>query len=290
MPRHGSARHARRTRRAPARRIAPAPLRVGLIAIVTIGAVAAAGRGGFWLCVPGVLAAAAVAGGTLGAFLCAAPVLALSLLIAGRHAGGTPPLWEALLVPGLSVAVVNSISRRLGHERDELQHAAFSDPLTGLANRRMLMSMAEYEISRHHRADTRFVVVMLDLDGFKQVNDQYGHAAGDALLRDVADSLSHALRDQDTIARFGGDEFCVIAPETANPRVLADKINAAVSAVSSGGAELRTSIGVSVFPDDGTSIEKLLRIADDRLIAAKRRLHGGPQRRHYGIDRRPQAA
>ena len=105
-----------------------------------------------------------------------------------------------------------------------MQHAALSDPLTGLANRRMLMSMADYEIARHHRADARFAVVMLDLDGFKLVNDRYGHAAGDQMLCDVGAALTRVLRSQDTIARLGGDEFCVIAPETENPRALAEKI------------------------------------------------------------------
>ncbi len=105
-----------------------------------------------------------------------------------------------------------------------MQNDALSDPLTGLANRRLLMSMAEYEVARHRRADARFAVVMLDLDGFKLLNDRYGHAAGDQMLRDVGAALTRALRSQDTIARCGGDEFCVIAPETEDPRVLAERI------------------------------------------------------------------
>ncbi len=108
-------------------------------------------------------------------------------------------------------------ARRLRRERDALANAAFSDPLTGVANRRLLMSTAEHEIARHRRADERFTLVMLDLDGFKLLNDRYGHAAGDQMLRDVAVGLSRALRSQDTVARLGGDEFCVIAPQTGNP-------------------------------------------------------------------------
>jgi len=266
-------------RRTTGRRTAPAPVRVALLTVVSAALVAAVGRnGGFWMCMPGVLLAAAMAETIIGTVWYAGPVLLTGLIVAGSSSRGMPPLWEALLVAVMSVAVIHSVSRRLGYERDIMEHAAFSDPLTGLANRRMLMSMAEYEISRHHRADARFIVVMLDLDGFKQLNDRYGHAAGDEMLCDVANALTRSLRSQDTIARLGGDEFCVIAPETEHPRALADKVVAAVTGATTGYESLTTSVGLSVFPEDGTSIEKLLRIADDRLLAAKRRRYSRPQR------------
>jgi diguanylate cyclase (GGDEF)-like protein len=267
-------------RPASGRRSAPAPLRVALIAILSAVLVAAAGgSGGFWMCIPGVMLAAAAGESAAGAVYCALPVLLVAILVAGTEKGAMPPLWEALAVVGMSVAVMHSVRRRLGHERDVMEHAAFSDPLTGLANRRMLMSVAEHEIARHHRADGRFVVVMLDLNGFKQINDRYGHAAGDQLLCEVSEALIEVLRSQDTIARLGGDEFCVIAPETENPRALAEKITNAVSHVTNGHESLTASVGLSVFPEDGTGIEKLLRIADDRLLAAKRRRYERPQRR-----------
>jgi diguanylate cyclase (GGDEF)-like protein len=261
-------------------RTAPAPVRVALLTIVSAALVALIGRdGGFWMCLPGVLLAAAMADTLGGTIWYSGPVLLVGLIVAGSfNKAAMPPLWEALLVAGLSVGVMHSVSRRLGHERDAMEHAAFSDPLTGLANRRMLMSMAEYEISRHHRADARFIVVMLDLDGFKQLNDRHGHAAGDEMLCDVAGALTRGLRSQDTIARLGGDEFCVIAPETENPRALADKIVDAVSGTTTRYEALATSVGVAVFPEDGTSIEKLLRVADDRLMAAKRRRQSRPKR------------
>ncbi len=85
--------------------------------------------------------------------------------------------------PGSVSRVLQGMARRLRRERDAMEHAAFSDSLTGVANRRLLMSVAEYEIARHSRADERFTVVMLDLDGFKLLNDRYGHAAGDQMLR-----------------------------------------------------------------------------------------------------------
>jgi len=256
------------------------PLRVALIAVLSAVLVTVAGaHGGFWMCLPGVMLAASLADTTLGATCCALPVLLVAVLLAGGEQGAMPPLWEAVAVVGLSTAVMHSVRRRLGHERDLMEHAAFSDPLTGLANRRMLRSVAEHEIARHHRAGARFVVMMLDLNGFKQVNDRYGHHAGDQLLCDVAESLTRALRSQDTVARLGGDEFCVIAPETENPRALAEKVTEAVAHVTDGQESLTTSVGIAVFPEDGTGIERLLRTADDRLLAAKRRRYERPRRR-----------
>jgi diguanylate cyclase (GGDEF)-like protein len=280
MARRGSHHALRGETPASGRGAAPVAVRVALIALLSAVLVTVGGaHGGFWMCVPGVMLAASIAGTALGAACCALPVLIVAVLLAGRDKGAMPPLWEAFVVVGLSVAVMHSVSRRLGHERDVMEHAAFSDPLTGLANRRMLMSVAEYEIARHHRADARFVVVMLDLNGFKQVNDRYGHHAGDQLLCAVAGSLTQVLRSQDTVARLGGDEFCVIAPETENPRALAEKVTEAVAHVTDGRDSLTTSVGLAVFPEDGTGIEKLLRIADDRLLAAKRRRYERPQRR-----------
>ncbi len=263
------------------RRVAPAPLRVALIAIV-VGLVAAlvGGPAGFWIGLPGVLLAASVGAGARSTLACAAPVLGADIAVAASAPGSMlPPLWLVLLVPASCVAILYETSRRLRRERDAMERAAYSDPLTGLANRRLLMSVAEHEIARHHRAGERFSVVMLDLDGFKQLNDRYGHAAGDEMLCAVATGLTQALRSQDTVARLGGDEFCVIAPATADPRPLADKISAAVAHASRGHDELRASIGAAVFADDGGTIELLLRTADERLLSAKRRLHGSSERR-----------
>jgi diguanylate cyclase (GGDEF)-like protein len=263
------------------RRVAPAPLRVALIALL-VGALAGliGGPGGFWIGLPGVLLAASIGASGWGTLGCAVPVLAVDAAVAGAVPGSSlPPLWLVVIVPAGCVAIMHETGRRLRRERDAMEQAAYSDPLTGLANRRLLMSVAEHEIARHHRADERFSVVMLDLDGFKLLNDRYGHAAGDEMLCDVASGLTGALRSQDTVARLGGDEFCVIAPATGNPRPLAEKIIDAVSHASRGHEDLRTSIGIAVYPDDGVTIELLLRTADERLLSAKRRLHGTKQRR-----------
>ena len=153
-----------------------------------------------------------------------------------------------------------------------MRRDALSDPVTGVANRRSLLVRADYEIARHRRARHSFALVMLDLDGFKQLNDRFGHAAGDDLLRDVAAALRRAMRAQDTVARFGGDEFCVLAPETdgrgAEP--LAAKVTQAVRDVSVGMEAVAGSVGIAVFPIDGTSTAELMHVADERLLAAKR--------------------
>jgi predicted signal transduction protein with EAL and GGDEF domain len=181
MVRSRSHRTARGGRTASGRRVAPTSLRVALVAILSGALVALAGAsGGFWMCVPGVMFAASLDDTALGAVYCTVPILVGAVLVARGDKGAMPPLWEAFAVVGLSIAVMHWVRRRLGHERDVMEHAALSDPLTGLANRRMLMSMAEYEIARHRRAEGRFVVVMLDLNGFKRVNDRHGHASAGA--------------------------------------------------------------------------------------------------------------
>ena len=267
---HGRAERPRRRRG-----VAPAPFRVVLVAgLVAVVAGAAGGPGGFWLGLCGVLLAGSIGITGPGALACALPVLAVDAVAASLRPGSSiPPPWLVVVVPASCLLVLHATGRRLRRERDLMEHAALSDPLTGLANRRMLMSVAGLEIARHRRARERFSLVMLDLDGFKQLNDRFGHAAGDQMLRDVARALSQALRSQDTIARLGGDEFCVIAPTTTNSHALADKVATAVADAVSGQAGLRTSVGIAVFPDDGATIERLLETADGRLLSAKRRLH-----------------
>ncbi len=190
-------------------------------------------------------------------------------------------LWLVVLVPALSAVALARERAVLRRERRELLTAAFTDPLTGLENRRSLFSRAEYEIVRHLRERRSFALVMIDLDGFKTLNDRFGHDAGDELLCDVAESLVRALRAQDTVARLGGDEFCVLAPGTdpAGTSQLAARISRAVARGSAGVDLLRAGVGVALFPRDGDSVERLLHVADQRLFAAKRARPGARERR-----------
>src|SRR6201992_640237 len=172
--------------------------------------------------------------------------------VAAAAAGGE----VAWLCVALSLACTAALRQRLvtlERERNALRRDALSDPVTGAANRRSLLSRADYEIARHRRAGQSFALVMLDLDGFKALNDRFGHAAGDDLLRDVAGSLRRGLRAQDTVARVGGDEFCVLAPETDARGMdrLADKVAQAIRDVSVGMEGVGGSVGVALFPVDG---------------------------------------
>jgi diguanylate cyclase (GGDEF)-like protein len=160
---------------------------------------------------------------------------------------------------------------RYRRERARLRQAAFTDPLTGLANRRLLQAMAQHELARHRRDRAKLALLMLDLDGFKRINDRFGHDAGDQLLREVASALRAALRAQDTVARLGGDEFCVLAPQTADPQALSARVMAAISTVVAHRESLTASVGVALFPEDGSNLEALLEVADGRLLSAKQR-------------------
>jgi diguanylate cyclase (GGDEF)-like protein len=193
---------------------------------------------------------------------------------------GGEAAWLCAPVSCAAVAVLGRRQVQLERERDTLRRHALSDPVTGVANRRSLLVRADYEIARHQRAGHSFALVMLDLDGFKALNDRFGHAAGDDLLRDVAGALRRAMRAQDTVARFGGDEFCVLAPETdqRGTERLATKVTQAVRDVSVGVGTVAGSVGVAVFPLDGTSAVELMQVADERLLAAKRRRPAGAGR------------
>lgn len=241
---------------------------------------ALASANAYWLCLPGALLAAGLASTTSGAAIAAATVAAaaeIALVLVSAGSGG-PSLPLAVIVPAGSVAVLLAARRRFEHEREHLRGVALSDPLTGLANRRLLLARADYEIHRHTRDRRSFALVMLDLDGFKRLNDTYGHAAGDEILCEVADSLRAALRAQDTIARVGGDEFCVLAPETdrAGVRALGIRIGDAIAAATAGVNRLGGSIGIAIFPEDGASTAELMEAADMRLLGAKRTLYDRP--------------
>ncbi len=279
----GRAKPDRAQRRAAALAARRALLRTLLIAAAIAAFVTLAGRGdAVWIAVPAALLAAGATRGRVGGALSAALVMAAALVAerTGGHGVPQPSIAWLVLVPAASVAVLLAGRERLEGERDALRASALSDPLTGVANRRALLARIDYEIARHERSQRSFAVLMLDLDGFKLLNDRFGHPAGDDLLREVAGALAHAIRDQDTLARVGGDEFCVLAPETdqAGARRLVARVEAAVARVVAGVDTLGASAGASLFPHDGRAADALLEAADQRLLGAKRR-SGAEQRR-----------
>jgi diguanylate cyclase (GGDEF)-like protein len=262
----------------------PLLARVPLLGLVAALAVAAAGGAdAFWLCVPLTLLAAAPARGLPAAAAAAAfvAVAACAPAFFGPELGPAPNPLLAAVVVGASVTVLAGVRVRLEGERSAMRRWALTDPLTGAFNRRGLSERIDYEVSRHARQRHHFAVVMIDLDGFKLVNDRFGHPAGDELLRDVTASLREAVRDQDTVARLGGDEFCVLAPETdrAGGEHLADRVREAVQRVTTGLDALSASLGVAVYPDDGTTPRAVLEAADAAQTAAKRASPGRRDRR-----------
>ncbi|MDX1442634.1 MAG: GGDEF domain-containing protein [Gammaproteobacteria bacterium] len=165
----------------------------------------------------------------------------------------------------------------LEEEREQSRRDALHDPLTGLANRRLLMETLDKSLRRDRRSGRYTVLMFLDLDGFKSVNDVYGHDVGDELLIGVAHRLQAAVREVDTIARLGGDEFIVLFEDVASRAdvpLLANRLleqfrkplPAAGRLVS-----VAASIGVAVHPGDGSAPEQLLQAADRAMYAAKRR-------------------
>jgi len=226
------------------------------------------------VCVPAALPAAATSrgwrGGAIGAGVVVVASTGAALAPAGAHS--LPSTALIVLVPAASVAILLNVRARLENERDALRASALSDPLTGVANRRSLLERIDYEIARHARSRRSFTLLMLDLNGFKALNDRFGHPAGDDLLCDVAAALSRVIRDQDTLARVGGDEFCVLAPETdgAGTERLRSRVESAVERVVAGVEALGAGVGAAVFPHDGKTVDTLLEAADQRLLEVKR--------------------
>ena len=256
-------------------------LRVPLLAAIAAGLSAAVGGdSGFWAGLPAALAATAVAATPRGGALAGVVVLAAAAL-----AAPPAPLPAALAGPA-AVAVLIAVRVRLERERDTMRRYALRDPLTGLANRRALDERLRYEVARHRRSRQLFTVLALDLDGFKSVNDRFGHDAGDEVLRDVASALLGVVRDQDTAVRMGGDEFCLLAPETGHDGAaqLTARVLEALGGVTVGLSGVRASVGAAVFPADGTDPAALLAAADAAALSGKRH-----RRRRAPVARRTAA-
>jgi diguanylate cyclase (GGDEF)-like protein len=245
-----------------------APLRVVLVAALVAAGAAVWGADGYWACVPGAVALAAVVRAPRLALLGAGAVVVLAAAIAPL-----PALVPAVTVPVVSVAVMLGARMRLERERDAMRRSAHRDPLTGLSNRRALGELLRYEIARHSRQGETFVVLALDLDGFKRVNDRFGHDAGDEVLREVAGALEQAVRAQDTVVRLGGDEFCILAPRTDRDSAapLVARVRESLARAATGVSGLGASIGAALYPEDGTDAAALLAAADAAAIEAKRR-------------------
>jgi len=169
----------------------------------------------------------------------------------------------------------NSIARR--EAETAIRQMAHYDGLTGLPNRRLLEDRMDQVLASARRRGTKVSVLFIDLDKFKQVNDERGHDAGDSLLKQVANRMRTALRESDTAARVGGDEFVVLLPDSGK---LEDAVNVAQKireqmerpfAMEDGSVlEISCSIGVAMYPDQADEARDLLRFGDEAMYLAKK--------------------
>jgi diguanylate cyclase (GGDEF)-like protein len=169
---------------------------------------------------------------------------------------------------------------RLKEHESLLKQQAHYDALTGLPNRKLLSDRLALAIERAKRSSGCFALLMIDLDGFKMINDTYGHAAGDTVLIAVARRLTAALRASDTVARLGGDEFVAIleaGEDTGDASVVVNKLAQTVSepiALDGGRlANVGISVGVALYPLDATDPEQLMMLADHAMYRAKAAHH-----------------
>lgn len=170
----------------------------------------------------------------------------------------------------------NAMAERLLAHRNKLEELSVRDGLTGLYNRRELEKRLHQEIQRAHRYRRSLSVLMLDIDHFKNVNDHYGHQAGDEVLITVADLIQLNVRPVDVVCRYGGEEVAIILPETdeAGARSVAERIRGTVedsvtTTPQGDTVHVTVSIGLAVFPRDGDTAASLIHTADQALYAAK---------------------
>jgi diguanylate cyclase (GGDEF)-like protein len=164
------------------------------------------------------------------------------------------------------------------------RHAALHDVLTGLPNRALFNDRVEHGLAQAHRHGWTLAVMFVDLDDFKAINDSYGHDAGDAVLRTIADRLRESTRNDDTVSRHGGDEFLYLLMEVKDERdvtAIASKLIEAIQApchLVAGGhgisRSIHASIGISLFPNHGDTAETLIQQADSAMYEAKRTRSG----------------
>ncbi|MGZ3182349.1 MAG: diguanylate cyclase domain-containing protein [Telluria sp.] len=213
------------------------------------------------------------------------PVLALtaqpSFKIAALEAGARDFISKPFDLLEVHKRIHNMLEVRLLYKElaqysKTQQELALHDALTGLPNRRLLEDRIETTLQHAARHHHKAAIMYLDLDGFKQINDTYGHAYGDEILKMVAQRLVATSRKEDTVARLGGDEFMIVLGEVHGLKDAEGPAAKLVEAVSEPyfindlTLRLSTSIGISIYPDDAENVEALISIADYALYEAKR--------------------
>lgn len=156
-------------------------------------------------------------------------------------------------------------------DRDKALREANEDPLTGLANRRYMMQRLEKCVSQ----GVHLALMFIDLDGFKPINDEFGHDVGDEALRMVADRMSACIRETDVLARFGGDEFVIMFTGLDDTEVLSERADKVLEMlgmpmwISGNRVRMGASIGIALYPKDGDDAESVINAADESMFAAK---------------------
>ena len=184
-------------------------------------------------------------------------------------------LLLALIAIGMIAALLEAEREAAALAADQVEHLAYHDALTGLPNRPLFMDRLIVAVAQANRSNQKLAVFFLDLDRFKDINDSLGHSVGDTLLKSAADRIRRCVREGDTVARFGGDEFTLLIPridKIEDAAKIADKvIDALKPPFVINGQELviTTSIGVAIYPSDGLDPETLVRNSDAAMYRAK---------------------
>ncbi len=206
----------------------------------------------------------------------------LPLILIGKEANDHPSVVEAigagaqdylnkseLSAPLLKKSILYSCQRYLIQKK--LRDLSLADELTGLYNRRGFDQLLERQISYAKRHDQQFLLICLDINFFKAINDAFGHPTGDRALLDIAHALRESFRKHDMIARIGGDEFAIIAPNTTSSKPLIDHLLETLHSLKKRPYTLAVSVGESLFdPKKPSSSEKLIAQADKKLYCSKK--------------------
>jgi diguanylate cyclase (GGDEF)-like protein len=208
------------------------------------------------------------------------PVVSALVIGSGALAGfqlGRQGRILAAVTVALSMSAVAALAAwLLTHRMRAAERAALRDPLTGLPNRKLLEDRIEQALARSRRTEESFALMVVDLDGFKAVNDAWGHEAGNVVLRSIARRLLTVVRETDTVARVGGDEFVILSlgtQEDAEAAALVGRLRQALRRpyrVQGRPVELDASVGWALFPQDGVAPGELLAQADGEMYATKR--------------------